>query len=92
MRQLKNPKFLVVQLVEIKVIQPFNFVIPTRKSGNCYCTQHKSIKGGILIEFATNLGCGSGRVLVETNLNESSRLLATTIKVVGTPYMALPIQ
>jgi hypothetical protein len=44
-----------------------------------------SIKGGILIEFATNLGCGSREVLVETNLNESSRLLATTIRVVGTP-------
>ncbi len=44
-----------------------------------------SIKGGILIEFATNLGCGSGGVLVEMNLNENSQLLATTIKVVGTP-------
>jgi hypothetical protein len=31
------------QPIEIKVIQPFNFVIPTHKSGNCCwkSTQHK---------------------------------------------------
>jgi hypothetical protein len=44
-----------------------------------------SIKGGILIGFVMNLGCGSGGVLVGRNLSKSSRLLIATTKVVGTP-------
>jgi hypothetical protein len=46
-----------------------------------------SIKGGILIEFATNLGRGSRGVLVGMILNKSLKLLATTTRVIGTFYM-----
>jgi hypothetical protein len=45
------------------------------------------VKGGILIGFATNLGCGSGGVLKGRNLNRSSRLPTTITKVVRTPQM-----
>jgi hypothetical protein len=45
------------------------------------------VKGGILIGFATNLGCESGRVSKGRNLNRSSRLPTTITRVVGTPQM-----
>ncbi len=45
------------------------------------------VKGGILIGFATNLGCGSGGVSKGRNLNRSSGLPTVIIKVDGTPQM-----
>jgi hypothetical protein len=44
-----------------------------------------SVKGGVLIRFATNLACGLGRVLEGRTLSTSFELLATTTRVVGTP-------
>jgi hypothetical protein len=43
------------------------------------------IRKGIVIGFATNLGCGLGRFLVRRNLSRSSGLSITNIRVVGTP-------
>jgi hypothetical protein len=43
------------------------------------------VKGGILIESVTNLGCGLGGVLAGRNFNTSSRMLVATIGIIGTP-------
>ncbi len=49
------------------------------------------VGGGILIGFITNLGHGSGMVLMGRNLNKSSRLPTSTNGIVGTPKWCLLI-
>jgi hypothetical protein len=56
-------------------------------SGNGCCTSTNVIKGGILIGFATSLGCGLSGILTRRNFNRSSRLPITTIGVIGTHQM-----
>ncbi len=50
------------------------------------------IRRGILIGFVAKLGSELGGVLKGRNLSQSSTLPTTTIGVVGTPQMVLPIQ
>ncbi len=45
------------------------------------------VRGGALIGFATNLGCGLSRVLKGRKLNKSLGLPTTTIGIVETPRM-----
>jgi hypothetical protein len=43
------------------------------------------VKGGILIESATNLGRGSSEILAKRKLSQNWRLPIVTTSVVGTP-------
>jgi len=45
------------------------------------------VRGGALIRFATNVGCGLSRVLKGRKLNKSLGLPTTTIGIVETPRM-----
>jgi putative effector of murein hydrolase len=60
---LKVSKTIVMeirkQLVGIEVIQPLNVVIPTIAVEIVVAPNTNFVKGGILIEFAMNLGCGN---------------------------------
>jgi hypothetical protein len=47
------------QLAKIEVIQPLNVVIPTIGVEIVVALSTNFFKGGILIEFAMNLGCGN---------------------------------
>jgi hypothetical protein len=75
------------QHVRIKVIRLFNTIIPTIKVETIVAPATNFVRSGILVRFATNLGCGSGGVLVKRNLNKRSGILVTTTIVVRTPQM-----
>ncbi len=45
------------------------------------------VRGGVLIRFVANLGCGLGGVSMGRNLNKSLRILIATTGVVGTLQM-----
>ncbi len=47
------------QLAGIEVTQPFNVVIPIIGVEIIVAPNTNFVKGGILIEFAMNLGCGN---------------------------------
>ncbi len=86
---MKVLKVAVVEIwkqpVEIEVIQPLNVVIPTIGVETIIALNTNFLKSGILTGTTMNLGCGLEGFLMERNLNKSSKLLETTIGIVGTP-------
>jgi hypothetical protein len=73
------------QLVEIKVIQPFNFVIPTTRVETIVAPNTNYVRGGVLIGYAMNLGCGFEGVLEGNFLSRSFELPTIITRIVGTP-------
>lgn len=45
------------------------------------------VRGGVLIGFVANLGCGSSKVSMGRNLNRNLGIPTTNIGVIGTPHM-----
>jgi hypothetical protein len=89
-----SPKMSEATIVEIrkqpagiKVIQSFNVIIITTWLETVVAPNTNVVRGGVLIGFATNLGCGLSRVLAGRNLSRSLGLSIATTRVVGTPYM-----
>jgi len=62
-------------------------VIPTTRVKFVVAPNTNFVKGGILIRYATNLGCGSSGVSEGKNLNRSSGLPTSITRVIGTPQM-----
>jgi hypothetical protein len=73
------------QIVGIKVTQLFNAVIPTIKVETVVAPNINFVRNGILVGSATNLGHGLGGVSAKRNLSKSSRILISTIRIIGTP-------
>ncbi len=62
-------------------------IIPTIRVETIVVLATIFVRTGVLIEFATNLGHGSGGVLARRNLSRSSGIPIATIRVVRTPQM-----
>jgi len=75
------------QPIGIKVNQPLNVVIPTTRVETIVAPHTNFVRGKVLIRFATNLGCGLGRVLMGRNLKRSLGIPIATTRVVGTLQM-----
>jgi hypothetical protein len=75
------------QPVGIKVSQPLNVVIPTIGVETIVAPNTNFVRGGVLIGFTANLGCGLGGVSMGRNLNRSSGIPIATTGVVGTLQM-----
>jgi hypothetical protein len=73
------------QLATIEVIQLLSVIIPTIGVETVVAPNTNFVKGGILMGFAMNLGCGLRGVLTKRNLTTNSRIPIITIRVVGTP-------
>jgi hypothetical protein len=75
------------QHVGIRVTQSFNVGIITTRVETVVAPNIDVVKRGVLIGFATKLASGSSGVLARRNLNRSSTLPTTTIKVIGIPQV-----
>jgi hypothetical protein len=79
-----SPRMSEVAIVEtqkqptrIKVTQSLDVVITTIRVEMVIVRNMNVVKRGLVIEFVTNLGRGSGGFLTRRNLNMSSRLPAS---------------
>jgi hypothetical protein len=74
-------------VAKIKIIQSFNFFIPTIRVETIVAPNTNYVKGGVLIGSTTNLGCGLEGVLEGKILSRSSELPTIITRIVGTPHM-----
>jgi hypothetical protein len=58
---------------KIKVTQSPNVIITTIRVEIIVAPSTNVVKSGVLIGSATNLGCGSSKVLIGRNLNRNSK-------------------